>query len=60
MYFFLKDGITTVTWGWTRLLEAVFGTGCGDVFCVAGPGSGFVPGLVHRRMKAVCVDSLQG
>ena len=26
--------------------SAVFGTGCGDVFCDVGPGSGFVPGLV--------------
>jgi len=27
--------------------RAVFGSGCGDVFSDAGPGSGFVPGLVH-------------
>ena len=26
--------------------SAAFGTGCGDVFCDVGPGSGFVPGLV--------------
>ena len=26
--------------------SAIFGTGCGEVFCDVGPGSGFVPGLV--------------
>jgi len=38
----------------------VFGTGCEIVFSDGGPESGFVPGLVHQRMKPACVEYLQG